>query len=282
MKTLGNILQLSTNYLQKNGISKSRVTAEHLLSHFLNIKRIELYMQYDRPLEEHELVSFREGLKRKGMGEPLEYILGEVEFFHAKIKLSPRVLIPRQETEILLDLVAKRLDGHEKVALDLCTGSGCIAIGLKKAFPEIEVVAVDLSKDALEVAKSNGELNDLQIDWILGDLLEPVKKRKFDLVICNPPYISEKEYEDLPNEVKGYEPKIALTPGMSGYEIFDKLAKELPSVLNDEAKVFFELGYSQGEGLLRRFSAPCWSNPVIEKDWAGHDRFFSSIFLENE
>lgn len=281
MKTLGNILQLSSDYLKKHHVPKPRVTAEYLLAHFLKLKRIELYMHFEKPLEEKELKPFRQALKRKIAGEPLEYILEEIEFFHCQIRLTQDVLIPRQETEILLDRAIKSLDGSEKKALDLCTGSGCLAIGLKKAHPEIEVVGLDLSEKALQVALSNAKLNAVSVEWIQGDLIDPLKGKKFDLVLCNPPYVSKQQYQRLEKEVRGFEPELALTPGKSGYEIFDRLANTLPYVLNPGAKVFFEIGANQKEGVLSRFSASYWSQAVVEKDWAGLDRFFHSIFLEN-
>lgn len=269
MKTLQIVLKLTTEFLSKHGVARPRLVAETLLAHFLKLKRIELYMHFDRPLTENELIPFREALKRAVKGEPIEYIMGEVEFYHAKLKITPAVLIPRQETEILLDMVCKALDGSEKRALDLCTGSGCLAIGLKKARPDLEVVAVDLSGEALEVARSNSA----EIEWLEGDLLGPVQG-KFDLVLCNPPYITTADYETLDPGVRDFEPRMALDAGPTGYEFFERLAKELPPYLNGGAKVFFELGTGQGAGVLERFSEGPWESLNVKPDWAGHDRFF--------
>lgn len=270
MKNLQTVLKLTTEFLSKHEVGRPRLIAETLLAYFLKLKRIELYMHFDRPLTENELIPFREALKRAIKGEPIEYIMGEVEFYHTKLKITPAVLIPRQETEILLDMVCKALDGSEKRALDLCTGSGCLAIGLKKARPDLEVVAVDLSKEALEVARSNSA----EVEWLQGDLLQPVQGR-FDLVLCNPPYITTAEYATLDLGVRDFEPRMALDAGPTGYEFFERLAKELPPYLNGGAKVFFELGTGQGAGVLERFSQGPWETLSVKPDWAGHDRFFS-------
>lgn len=274
MKTLQAVLKLATEFLEKHRVHRPRLSAETLLAHFLRLKRIELYMHFDRPLLEDELAPFRAALKRAIKGEPLEYIMGEIEFYHVKLKLNSSVLIPRQETEILLDLVCKQLDGSEKRALDLCTGSGCLAIGLKKARPDLEVVAVDLSKEALEIARYNGGQNGVEIEWLLGDLTKPLQG-KFDLVLCNPPYITAEDYAALDPGVREFEPKMALLSGPTGYEFFERLAAELPSFLNSGAKVFFEIGTGQGAGVLERFSKDPWESQGVKSDWAGHDRFFS-------
>lgn len=276
MKNLKSILELATDFLKKNEIHRPRLAAETLLAHFLEKKRIELYMHFDRPMIEEELIPFRAALKRVVSGEPLEYVIGEVEFFDAKISISRDVLIPRQETEILLDHVVKSLDGSEKRALDLCTGSGCIAIGLKTVRPEIEVIGVDLSEKALDVARQNSS----DVEWLHGDLTGPVQGQKFDLVICNPPYVTEAEYEKLSLLVRDYEPKMALVSGPSGLEFYERLNRELPSILAPGAKVFFEIGTGQGERLIKIFSNPFWRDLKVEKDWAGHERFFFLSFNE--
>lgn len=274
MKNLQAVLKLATEFLTKHQVHRPRLAAETLLAHFLKLKRIELYMHFDRPLTEGELIPFREALKRAIKHEPIEYILGEVEFYGAKLKITPAVLIPRQETEILLDMVCKQLDGSEKRALDLCTGSGCLAVGLKKARPDLEVVAVDLSKDALEVARQNGK----DIEWVHGDLTAPLQG-KFDLVVCNPPYVTTEEYGKLDRGVRDFEPKMALDSGPTGYEFFERLAKELPPYLNEGAKVFFEIGTGQGKGVLDLFSKGPWEGQKVQPDWAGHDRFFALNFV---
>ncbi|MDN3505687.1 MAG: peptide chain release factor N(5)-glutamine methyltransferase [Simkaniaceae bacterium] len=277
MKNCKSILELSTQFLSQHQIPRPRFIAETLLAHFLQKERIELYMHFDRPLVEEELVPFRAALKRVIKGEPVDYVLGEVEFFGTKIKVTSDVLIPRPETEILLDLICKRLDGAENRALDLCTGSGCLAAGLKRAKPDMEVVGVDLSEAALNVAMGNGP----DVTWLQGDLTEPVKGEKFDLVICNPPYVTEAEYDQLDPSVRDFEPKMALVSGATGYEFYERLNNELPTILNPGAKVFFEIGTGQGEGLSKIFSDDPWEHQLVEEDWSGHTRFFSLNIKQN-
>lgn len=282
MKTLGEVLNLSIQYLQERNISRPRRQAEELLSHLLSLERIHLYMHFDRPLEERELVVFREWLFRRGKGEPLDYILREIKFFDCSLEVNSSVLIPRPETEIFVDKICKileNLDLKGKVAWDLCSGSGCIGIGIKKKLPELQMTLSDLSSKALVVAKRNIERNDLAITLIEGDLLKPYKGQKSDFIFCNPPYVSENEYTSLDHEVREFEPKLALVGGSTGLEFYARLAHELPEYLNPRARVFFEIGSSQGEKILSLFSASCWTRKSIEKDWAGHDRFF---FLELE
>lgn len=272
MKTLQDILRLSIQFLEKNKISRACLTSEMLLAHFLQLQRIELYMYGERPLEEEELGPFRQALTRVIKGEPFEQVIGNVEFFGAQIALSPSVLIPRQETEILVDKIHEQVKGR---VLDLCTGSGCIAIALKKARPELEMVGADISKEALSLARQNGEKNGVDILWLEGDLTEPVKGKQFDTVICNPPYISEKEFGALSTSVRNFEPKIALVSGPTGDEFFERLEQELPPILAPGAQVFFEIGAGQGDTLLSIFSNDPWEGGELSTDWAGHDRFFS-------
>lgn len=273
MKTLKTVLGLAKEFLERQGVERSRLVAESLLAHYLKMERIDLYMNFDRPLLEEELVPFREGLKRAKSKEPFEYITGSLDFFDCSLKVDPRVLIPRQETEILLDLVCKGFNG-EGVALDLCTGSGCLAIGLKKKFPGLEVVAADLSEDALELAKVNGEANGVEIEWIKSDLTRQLQGRVFDLVICNPPYISESEFAALDSGVKDFEPKLALVSGPTGFEVYDRLVEELPPIMRPGGQVFFEMGSSQGAGMKDRFSHGSWREMEVLPDWSGLDRFF--------
>ncbi|HSW86391.1 MAG TPA: peptide chain release factor N(5)-glutamine methyltransferase [Rhabdochlamydiaceae bacterium] len=282
MKTVGEVLNLSIKYLQDRNVMRPRRQAEELLSSLLKMQRIDLYMQFDRPLEENELSIFREWVGRRGKGEPLDYILKVRHFFNCALEVCPSVLIPRQETEILLDKVCERLqhlDLTGKVAWDLCTGSGCIGIGLKKKLPQLEVTVSDISPEALEIAKKNIESNNVDVAIVKGNLLDPFKDRKADIIICNPPYVSEEEYAALDHEVRDFEPKIALVGGPTGAECYARLAEELPRYLNPKGRAFFEIGASQGQKVFSLFNATCWKRKIIEKDWSGQDRFF---FVEIE
>lgn len=280
MKTIGEVLKLSASFLEERKVDRARRSAEELLSHTLKIKRMDLYLQYDKPVEERELSILRELLKKKAKGEPLEYATGEVDFLDCRIKVDRRVLIPRPETEILASLIVKRLKGKPlagKILWDLCTGSGCLGIALKKALPELTVVLSDVSKDALSLARENA--SGLDVELLEGDLLTPFQGRRADFIVCNPPYVSQAEYLVLDPSVRDFEPKAALVGGEKGTEYYERLQRDLPSYLNPGAQAFFEIGSGQGEAIKQIFSGESWSNQELLNDWAGHPRFF---FLENQ
>jgi release factor glutamine methyltransferase len=282
MKTLGEILKLATDFLKEKCDSHPRRHAEDLLSYILKEPRLNLYLQFDRPLEEDELTSYRALLKRKAAGEPVQYICGEVAFWGCDLRITPDVLIPRPETEILLQKATEQIKTTSfagKKAWDICCGSGCIGLGLKKEFPDLSVALSDLSERALMVARANANANQLDVDLLCGDLLSPFKGKKAHYILCNPPYISKKEFSLLDHSVKNFEPFMALVGGESGLAFYERLSQELPVYLESGARVFLEMGKDQGEALFGLFQADCWRAKRIEKDWAGHERFF---FLEFE
>lgn len=272
MKSIGELIQLSADYLAERKIERPKRLAEELLSHVLRMKKMDLYLQFDRPVLESELTLLRELLKRSAKGEPFEYLVGEVEFFGCKIKVSPSVLIPRPETELLVEMISKEV--KKGVLWDICTGSGAIAIALKKKEPELTVTASDISPQALALARENAKINQVQVEFLEGDLLAPFKGRKADFIVCNPPYISEGEYAALDPSVREYEPQGALIGGNRGTEVYERLQRELPPFLNPGAKLFFEIGAGQGEAVKQIFGG----RGEVFKDYAGHSRFF---FLEN-
>jgi release factor glutamine methyltransferase len=281
MITVGEILQLTVQCFKEKG--EGRRAAEELLAFVLKCDRLQLYMQFDKPLVEEELEKMRGVVKRKLKGEPLEYILGTVKFYGCTLQITPAVLIPRVETEILLEKVCARLKFREsdlgKTVWDMCTGSGALGIGLKKTLPIYTVTLADKSQEALELARENALLNHVEVAFIQGDLLTPFENQKTDIFLCNPPYVSLQEYQDLDASVKNYEPKDALVGGEDGLYFYKRLSRELPLYLNPGALVFLEIGACQGEAVRSLFSAPCWRRILIEKDWAGHDRFFSLEFV---
>jgi release factor glutamine methyltransferase len=279
MKTLGEVFSLSSSYLSSKGHSRSKFIVQQLISHHLKLSKLELYMNFDKPLEEDELVSLRESLKRVSNGCPLEYEIGFVDFYGCKIFVNSSVLIPRQETELLIEVIVKKIGQRKLVVWDLCTGSGCIGISLKKKLPACEVVLSDISEGAIEVAKTNADYNCAEVRTLHGDLFVPFHHEKADVVVCNPPYISKSKYQLLEKSVKDFEPELALVAGETGVEFYERLALELPNYLRSKAQVFMEIGYDQ-EGVVNSiFSQSCWTTKQIIYDLAGHPRFF---FLEIE
>lgn len=274
LKTIGELLTTSVQFLQQKGRGRARRAAEDLLAHVLGLQRVQLYMQFDRPLQPQEVDAYRLAIKRFLQDEPLEYILQEMTFFHCHLAVNRSVLIPRPETELLLSSAVQALRPcAHKVAWDLCTGSGALGIGLKKAIPSFQVTLSDLSCDALEVAVSNAQRNAVEVQSYQGDLLIPFAGMRADVVLCNPPYVSQAEYERLDPSVRLFEPKIALVAGETGLEMYERLARELPHHLHPGAKVFFEIGHTQQEALGRLFQGGGWTNARFEKDLAGHPRF---------
>lgn len=273
MKTLLEVLQLSTQYLLAQGIAEPKREAEQLIADFFQLSRMQLYLQFDRPLEENELSLLRERLLRRSKNEPLAYIQGEVEFYGLKLLINPSVLIPRQETEILVDTFVKHLKGQDlrhKKLLDLCTGSGCIGLSVKKALPDLTVALSDISEKALAVAKQNAINNKIDVEIVQGDLLAPFKEQEFVYLISNPPYISEKEFLTLDSDVKDYEPKEALVSGKTGLEFYQRIQTKLPHILKKGGEAWFEIGATQGEALKEIFKS--W-NVKILPDYSNHDRF---------
>lgn len=282
MKSLLEVLNLTTDYLKQRRISSARRQAEDLIAGALNLDRLQIYVNYDRPLSEDELQRCRSYLIRRAKREPLQYILGEVEFYDCTLSVTPDVLIPRQETEILVDKIAKDLqtiDLEGKVLWDVCCGSGCIGIALKKKFPALRVLMSDLSPKALAIAESNAKRNDADVALMEGDLLAASRGEPVDFLVCNPPYVREDEFPDLDPEVKDHEPRLALVPGPTGLECYARIARDLKAVLKAGARCWFELGTGQGEEIQALFMPLFPKKYAVEKDWAGHDRFF---FLEIE
>lgn len=282
MRLLGDVLQAATRFLQQKELVRARRLAEDLLAFVLKKSRLDLYLQFDLPLEEKELEQFRSLIRRLSLKEPIEYILEKVDFYNCIFSVNRSVLIPRVETELLLDHICKQIEEKKtkpKTAWDICTGSGCLGIGLKKKFPCIDVTLSDVCPKALEIAFFNAKQNQVEVKTLLGNLLEPFQGKKADLVICNPPYISVSEYETLDFSVKGFEPKQALVAEENGLFFYHSLSKQLPDFLHEGAKVCLEIGATQGQFVKNFFTDSCWTQVSIGKDLAGHDRFF---FLEFE
>lgn len=279
MQSLLEILKRTITHFEQREIPSSRRQAEETISEALGIQRLQLYTDFDRPLTPPELDRCRTFVMRRANREPLQYICGSVEFYGCRFQVTPAVLIPRQETEILVDKIAQELSKEVlsgKTLWDICCGSGCIGIALKKKFPELKVILSDISSAALTIAKENALANEAEVTCIEGDLLAPFSGMKSHFVVCNPPYISEKEFVGLDVEVRDHEPKIALVSGSSGLEFYERLANELPSYLLPEGKLWLEIGTGQGKTVQELFSS--WKNCYVELDWAGHTRFCKALY----
>ena len=276
MYKIRDLVQLSTEFLEKKNIAFSRLCSEELLAFILKRKRIGLFLNCEALVKKREADLYFGLVKRKAEGEPLGYLLEEGEFLECKLTLTPDVLIPRQETEILVDLALKKIPNEPQILWDLCTGSGCMGLAAKKHRSQLQVTLSDLSAKALACAKKNAEQNQLEVSCLQSDLLGAFEGKKADFVFCNPPYVSEEEYSKLEREVH-FEPREAHLAKEGGLEFYKRLAADLPACLNPGAKVFLEIGHNQGRAVRKIFSQSHWKQRRYEKDWAGKDRFF---FLE--
>lgn len=254
---------------------------QEIVAFVLKMRREHLFVSFDIDVDSSLIEEIGNVLRERSSGKPLAYLLGYVDFYGCKITVNPSVLIPRLETEILLDKVLHLTQGRLiNAVFDICSGSGCLGIAFKKERQLSDVYLSDLSAKALLTAKKNAQLNEVKVNCLEGDLLEPFKEvPKADLVFCNPPYVSDKEYLSLESSVKDFEPRIALTSGPSGLEFFERLAKELPMYLNSKALVALEIGFTQKKNVIEIFSIHPWKNVRAEQDYSGLDRF---IFLEIE
>jgi release factor glutamine methyltransferase len=281
MKFLKEVLSEIAGTFKEHGMLNSKRQAEDLLSDLLHCSRLDLYHERNRLLNDREYLTSQEWVYRRLQGEPLPYLSGKVQFYGCSLEVNSSVLIPRPETEILVDKVVtnlKQQDLSGKILWDICCGSGCMGIALKKTFPTLSVYLSDYSPEAIALACHNAAVNGVDVVCLKGDLLVPFEGMKAHYIVCNPPYISEEEYATLDREVKDYEPRLALVGGKTGLEIYERLAQELPAYLYPKGQVWLEIGYQQGAAVQRLFQIP-WKKRSLENDWAGHHRFF---FLENE
>lgn len=275
MKTVGEVLALSCSYLKSKNIARARRDVEDLIGSVIGVKRLDLYIQFERPLVEEELTKIRDGVKRLSQSEPLEYILGKAEFYDCTIFVDKTVIIPRPETELLAEKIIHKLKDQDlrgKILLDLCTGPGSIGIVLKKHLPDLRVLLSDISEEVIQLAKKNAKENRVEVEFLVGDLFEPLKATKINFLVCNPPYISDAEYEGLDLSVKDFEPHRALVSGKSGFEFYERIAGELRERLLPEGFAWFEIGSTQGEKVKEIFSKAGFTNIILEKDLAGLDR----------
>jgi len=282
MLTVLEAINRSTEFFEKKNIESPRINAEHLLAHVLKCKRLDLYLAFDRPLQENEIDIYRELIVRRSKAEPLQYIIGSVEFFGFEFKVNSSVLIPRPETEILVEKALETVNKEASLKiLDIGTGCGNIAISLAKNLPNSHLTAIDISEDAIKVAKENSDLNNIngQIIFQKIDFLneESLNESSFDLIISNPPYIASSDYPGLKPELQNYEPKIALTDNNDGLSFFKEIAKKAKSLLKKNGRIFFEVGMGQAEEVKNTLIQNNFSEIEIYKDYSNIDRVVKGV-----
>ncbi len=284
MTTILDVINKTTPYLEQHGVASPRLTIELLLAHLLKIQRLQLYLDFERSLDEALLNQLRPMVRRCVNGEPLQYITGVAHFYGLAFAVDPRVLIPRPETELLVEAVVDRLKqiGNDApTVIDVGTGSGCIAVTLAKTMPRAQVYAVDHQADALAVAEANAAAHRVEkrIRFLQSDLLSniPVDVTA-DVVVSNPPYIAEAEMAGLPKEVRDFEPVTALAAGEDGLKVYQCLATKARPVLNAHGFLALEVGAGQRLAVQRLFEQQGFAMAKVVTDLQGHERV---LILQN-
>ncbi|MCP5064353.1 MAG: peptide chain release factor N(5)-glutamine methyltransferase [Ignavibacteriae bacterium] len=270
-------IELSKEYLEKKGIESPRINADLLLADILNCKRMDLYLKFDQPLAEEEIHKYREYIARRGKGEPLQYIVGEVEFYGLNFKVNPNALIPRPETEILVENIITNTNGQQNLRiLDIGTGSGNIIVSLVKNIKNSEGVSIDLSEEAIEVAKENSLSQNLEtrIAFLKKDVLKDDLEilDKFDIIVSNPPYVSNDEYNSLQKEITNHEPKNAVTDFGNGLTFYETISEKAKNILQPKGKLYFEVGIGQAEQVQEIMQKNNFEKVEIVKDYSSIDR----------
>lgn len=271
--TVLEVLQATSAYFKKHNIENPRLNAEHLLAHVLGRKRIELYLEFERDLTETELGPLRDLVKRRSEGEPLQHLLGTVEFCGLTFLCDKRAMVPRPETEQLVELVQSAIHNPQSAILDVGTGSGVIALSLAAKLPEAKVVAVDVSDDALALAQENAaglSLSD-RVQFFRSRLLQSVPG-VFDLIVANLPYISTRDRHTLSREVL-HDPEIALFAGARGDELVRDLIDQAPTRLRPGGMLALEIGLGQSEALLSALAEKKYRDICSRNDYNGVRRF---------
>jgi release factor glutamine methyltransferase len=276
--TVTQLLDWTRGYFEKHGVESPRLCAEILLAHAMACDRIELYTRYQTVPTEETLRTFRAAVREAADGKPIAYLTGTKEFFALEFEVTPDVLIPRPETEVLIERTIDLLrhDQHHKhTILDVGTGSGCIAISLAKHLPQVAICASDVSPTAVEVARRNARRHGLleRIEFRVGDLFEPWgSERRFDVIVSNPPYVAESDAASLPANVRDFEPREALFAGDDGLLVVRRLIAEAPQYLRPGGRLLTEVAYNQSGAVRGLLDESAWSDIVTYRDALGHER----------
>lgn len=278
MKTVLEVLRSTTEYFTRHGVENPRLNAEHLVAHVLGKKRIELYMEFDRPLGERELAPLRELIRKRAAGAPLQHLLGTVEFHGRIFVTDARALIPRPETELLMELALKEPLSSSPRVLDVGTGSGVIALTLAAELPQADVTAVDVSPDALELAHQNAERLGLseRVHFFRSNLLDAVEGT-FDLIVANLPYIPGGEIAGLAREVQ-HDPVLALDGGPVGTELIVQLIDQARAHLQPGGRLVLEIGHDQSQPLAEELERQKYRDIRPVADYQGVLRFLFAIY----
>lgn len=268
-------IQKSAEFLGKKNVESPRLQAELLLAHLLKMPRMNLYLNFERELTVLETDALREFIKRRAAREPLQHITGSVSFCGREIAVNKNALVPRPETELLAELGWKFLGENKMTVLDFGTGTGCLAIALAAKCPNTKITALDLSADALVLAKQNAAANQVsnQIEFLQSDGFTALQdQRRFDLIISNPPYIASAEIETLEPEVRDFDPRAALDGGADGLDFYRLFAAQAKLFLKPNGKIMVEFGDGQADAIKNIFENEKWIVEKIKSDYSQRER----------
>jgi release factor glutamine methyltransferase len=282
--TLIEILNKTAEHFKQKGIENNLLDAQLLIGHVLKLDRVELYLNYDRPLTPRELDNCREVVRRRASREPLQHILSKTWFRKLQLKIDRRALIPRKETELIIDIIKQTLISLKPYAdkvkknsiLDVGVGSGAIFLSLKKELPEVLVEGVEMSKEAIELARENAAINKLDLgnSLFLGNRFEPFpRERKWDIIVSNPPYIAKHDFSSLEPEVRLWDPPKALIGGENGTEFSALLIKQAYRHTLSTGFLILEIGEGQAKILKKQALKHLWKEVMCKRDFSGVERF---------
>jgi release factor glutamine methyltransferase len=279
--TIGSLVKWATDDFRARGIENPRLDAELLVAYALGIDRMRVILDANRPLEGAELAKLRDLVKRRRAHEPVAYLRGEREFYGLRFRVDARVLIPRPDTETLVDVALARTR-HVSMSmrmLDLCTGSGCVAIAVARQRPTACVFATDVSAGAIEVARDNAQrLGAYNVAFSVGDLYAPVEGRRFDVVTANAPYIATGEIATLQPDVRDFEPRLALDGGPDGLDVVRRIVEGAPAHLVAGGVLALEIGAGQAPATAELLSARGFADVRADRDIARIERVVSGVY----
>ena len=285
--TVRELMKSAMEHLQRKGFDDARLNVELLLAHALDLQRIQLYLHFDKPLTPEELLQFRSLYERRLKREPLQYIIGSTSFMGLHFTVDSRVLIPRPETETLIEQVMFVCQHYPNNApihiLEVGTGSGNIAVSIAKYVKQAHITTIDISKEALLVAEENARIHsvDSQIQFLLVDVFdrtEELFRKQFDILVSNPPYVPRDEWEQLQAEVREFEPSAAVTDGRDGYKFYHRLIEIIPDILKPGGGILLEVGFQQAEKVARELKISGIDQIQITNDLQGIPRVVSGIW----
>lgn len=265
--TLIELVNWTSGYFKKNKIESPRLTTELLLCHLLNCDRIQIYTNYDKPIMPIELGQYKKLIQRVVANEPVQMIIGKTAFRNLEIRVDDSTIVPRPETELMVEEILKVTKDANINILDIGTGSGCIALSLAKQLKSARITGIDIAEKSIALAKLNAEINSIEnVTFLVADVYKYSFDSKFDVIVSNPPYINKDEYLKLPPEILNYEPKHALTDGEDGLSFYRFFASKFVTMIKPNGSFFLEIGWNQANEIVRIFDSNLYRIELL-KDW---------------